>query len=168
MPTPPDGASNHSHKSAESLPETPKTLISFYVAVIVLICASLLVVYHEKVSSSAAPIREAATIVPSSTQHTAIAPQTATQSTNSANDDIINPEPLPESSIAIRNDPAELWRRVQRGSANAEVELARLYLDGQRVTQNCEQARMLLLAASRKRSGAAIDLLSGAYVHRCR
>jgi hypothetical protein len=38
--------------------------------------------------------------------------------------------------VDIRDDPAELWKRVQMGSANAEVELARLYLNGRGVTQN--------------------------------
>jgi TPR repeat protein len=67
----------------------------------------------------------------------------------------------------MAEDPAELWKRVQRGSTDAEIELARLYLDGTRVAQNCEQAHLLLLAAAKKHSGKAGDLLTGVYSQRC-
>jgi hypothetical protein len=43
---------------------------------------------------------------------------------------------------------------------SAEVALAKLYLEGEAVPHNCEQAQMLLLAASRKGSKAADDLLN--------
>jgi hypothetical protein len=48
-------------------------------------------------------------------------------------------------------DPAELWRQVGNESTRAEVALAKLYLDGVVVPQNCLQAQVLLLAASKKR-----------------
>src|SRR6202011_5909819 len=41
-----------------------------------------------------------------------------------------------------------LWLAVEKGSTAAEVELARLYVRGEGVPKNCEQARVLLTAAS--------------------
>jgi len=68
----------------------------------------------------------------------------------------------------ITHDPVELWKEVQHGSTDAEVELAIMYLDGRRVTQNCEQAHLLLLAAAKKQSARSRNLLSGIYAERCR
>jgi hypothetical protein len=65
-------------------------------------------------------------------------------------------------------DLPELWSRVGEGSVDAEVALAKLYLRGERVAHSCEQARVLLVAASRKQSKAAEDLLSGDYAQQCR
>ena len=42
---------------------------------------------------------------------------------------------------------ASLWSRVEAGSTAAEVGLAQLYLEGEGVPRNCEQARILLSAA---------------------
>jgi hypothetical protein len=71
------------------------------------------------------------------------------------------------ASFNPNQNPAELWKDVKGGSARAEVTLARLYLDGNVVPQSCEQTHMLLLAASKKGSKAADNLLTGAYVNRC-
>jgi hypothetical protein len=68
---------------------------------------------------------------------------------------------------AKENDPAELWNAVKRGSVPAEVALANLYLKGEAVPQNCEQAHMLLLAASMKGSKFADDFLKSSYAERC-
>jgi hypothetical protein len=68
---------------------------------------------------------------------------------------------------AIENDPAELWNAVKRGSVPAEVALANLYLKGKAVPQNCEQAHMLLLAASMQGSKFADDFLKSSYAERC-
>jgi hypothetical protein len=68
---------------------------------------------------------------------------------------------------AKEDDPAELWNAVKRGSVPAEVALANLYLKGQAVPQNCEQAHMLLLAASMKGSKFADDFLKSSYAERC-
>lgn len=43
-----------------------------------------------------------------------------------------------------------LWTAVEKGNSNAEVALAELYRLGQGVSQNCDQARVLLTAAARK------------------
>ncbi|MGC1648842.1 MAG: SEL1-like repeat protein [Candidatus Sulfotelmatobacter sp.] len=65
------------------------------------------------------------------------------------------------------NDPVELWKAVRRGSVSAEVTLANLYLEGESVPQSCEQAHMLLSAASMKGSKAADTLLKSGYAERC-
>jgi len=65
-------------------------------------------------------------------------------------------------------DPVELWKAVKRGSVNAEVALANLYLQGEAVPQNCEQAHMLLYAASMKGRKAADSFLQSSYAERCR
>jgi len=67
----------------------------------------------------------------------------------------------------ITQDPVELWKNVQRGSTEAEVELAMMYLNGTRVSQNCEQAHLLLLAAARKQNSRSSNLLSRIYAQRC-
>ena len=69
---------------------------------------------------------------------------------------------------ANENDPVELWKAVKRGSVKAEVALANLYLKGEAVPRNCEQAHMLLYAASMKGSKAADSFLKNSYVERCR
>jgi type II secretory pathway predicted ATPase ExeA len=63
--------------------------------------------------------------------------------------------------LASTDDPALLWAQVKKQNSNAEVELARMYLDGSVVPQNCQQAQVLLRAASRKGNRRAADLLSG-------
>lgn len=55
--------------------------------------------------------------------------------------------------------PEQLWKEVQAGNSQAAVELADLYLKGQGVRQNCQQARVLLLVASAKRDAVAIKKL---------
>jgi len=71
------------------------------------------------------------------------------------------------AKAAKENDPVELWKAVKRGSVRAELALANLYLEGEAVPQNCEQAHMLLLAASMKGSKAADNLLKSSYAERC-
>jgi hypothetical protein len=64
-------------------------------------------------------------------------------------------------------DPIELWSRVRQGDTEAEVTLARLYLRGTALERNCEQAHMLLLAASRKQNKVADGILGGVYRQQC-
>ena len=78
----------------------------------------------------------------------------------------VKPEPE-EISKAKSEDPADLWSRVRKGDAEAEVALAKLYLSGVGVERSCEQAHVLLLAASRKRNKTADGLLTGAYAQQC-
>ncbi|HYL84199.1 MAG TPA: PilZ domain-containing protein [Candidatus Angelobacter sp.] len=50
-----------------------------------------------------------------------------------------------------------LWSEVEAGDSKAEVELAQLYLKGDGVTRNCEQARVLLQAAAKKGNAEALQ-----------
>ncbi len=72
-----------------------------------------------------------------------------------------------EESVPPEDNAAELWKRVRRGDTGAEVSLAKLYLQGTRVSQNCEQAHLLLLAAAKKRHPEADRLLTNDYAQRC-
>ena len=56
-------------------------------------------------------------------------------------------------------NPTQLWTAVQAGNSKAAVELAELYIRGDGVPRNCQQARVLLLVASEKRNTAAIKRL---------
>lgn len=69
--------------------------------------------------------------------------------------------------VAKEDDPVELWKAVKRGRVSAEVALANLYLEGEAVPQSCEQAHMLLYAASMKGSKAADNFLKSSYAKRC-
>jgi hypothetical protein len=69
---------------------------------------------------------------------------------------------------AEEKDPVDLWNAVKRGSAPAEVALANLYIKGEAVSQSCEQAHVLLLAASMKGSKLADNVLKSTYAERCR
>jgi hypothetical protein len=55
--------------------------------------------------------------------------------------------------------PRQLWAAAEGGSSNAAVALAELYIKGEGVPQNCDQARVLLLVASEKRNAEAIKRL---------
>lgn len=57
-------------------------------------------------------------------------------------------------------DRDQLWQRVKQQNSNAEVELARMYLEGTTVPRNCEQAQVLLQAASRRGNTQASELLN--------
>jgi hypothetical protein len=72
-----------------------------------------------------------------------------------------------KTRAAEENDPVHLWDAVKRGSVHAELALANLYLKGEAVSQNCEQAHMLLLAASMKGSKPADHVLKSSYAERC-
>lgn len=56
--------------------------------------------------------------------------------------------------------PQQLWASVQTGNTKSAVALAELYINGEGVPQNCNQARVLLLVASEKRNAAAIKRLA--------
>lgn len=66
--------------------------------------------------------------------------------------------PYPRRDVQRTSDPAKLWEQVRMQSSDAEVELARLYIEGTAVPKNCAQARLLLLAASRSGNERAADL----------
>jgi general secretion pathway protein A len=72
--------------------------------------------------------------------------------------------------VTTAKDINELWRQLEVGkqSTQAEIELAQLYLEGNVVVKNCEQAQVLLLAASKAGSKIAAGLLASDYVKQCR
>lgn len=59
------------------------------------------------------------------------------------------PEPQPTKNPVVTT-PQKLWSSVQAGDTKAAVALADLYLRGDGVPVNCDQARVLLLVASKK------------------
>jgi hypothetical protein len=74
----------------------------------------------------------------------------------------ISPTEEPADGSLVRQSPnsaqdrgaevTRLWSAVASGNASAEVDLARLYLRGDGVPRNCEQAKVLLRAAAKRRS----------------
>lgn len=59
----------------------------------------------------------------------------------------------------ISATPQQLWASVQAGNSKAAVALADLYIRGEGVPVNCDQARVLLLVASEKNNAEAIQKL---------
>jgi TPR repeat protein len=68
------------------------------------------------------------------------------------------PEPQPTKN-AVVTTPQKLWSSVQAGDTKAAVALADLYLRGDGVPVNCDQARVLLLVASKKNDPEATKKL---------
>jgi len=58
----------------------------------------------------------------------------------------------PNSAQDGSAEVTRLWSAVASGSTSAEVDLARLYLSGDGVPRNCEQAKVLLRAAAKRGS----------------
>lgn len=135
---------------------------------VVLLMPLFLVIHNWQLSQSTEPV--AAT-----TDHSTQTPATPVAAPVLANKrpakKVHTPSPVqqPVETVAspTSDSPTELWKSVRSGDSRAEVTLAKLYLDGNSVPQSCEQTHMLLLAASKKGSKAADNLLSGAYVERC-
>lgn len=74
---------------------------------------------------------------------------------------------LARNYLRARNNPgyaavAEklLWSAIEKGSSAAEVELADHYLSGNDLRKNCEQARVLFMAASKSRNAVAVERLA--------
>lgn len=65
-------------------------------------------------------------------------------------------------------DASRLWAEVGEGSSAAEVALAQLYLKGEGVPRNCEQARILLRAAAKSGSREARQQLQKLSTYGCR
>jgi hypothetical protein len=53
-----------------------------------------------------------------------------------------------------------LWSAIKKGSTAAEVELADHYLSGDDLQKNCEQARVLFMAASKSKNAMAAERLA--------
>ncbi len=68
-----------------------------------------------------------------------------------------------------RSDPArQLWSALAAGDSSAEFALAQLYLTGDGVPRNCEQARVLLRAAAKNGSSEALRQLRNLKNSPCR
>jgi hypothetical protein len=135
---------------------------------VVLLVPLFLVIHNWQLSQSTGPV---AATTDHSTQTPATpvaAPVLATKRpAKKVHTPIPAPQPVETVASPTSDSPTELWKSVRSGDSRAEVTLAKLYLDGNSVPQSCEQTHMLLLAASKKGSKAADNLLSGAYVERC-
>jgi TPR repeat protein len=68
------------------------------------------------------------------------------------------PEPQPTKKTVVTT-PQKLWSSVQAGDTKAAVALADLYLRGDGVPVNCDQARVLLLVASKENDADATKKL---------
>jgi TPR repeat protein len=73
----------------------------------------------------------------------------------------------PRAAAGTPTNLAELWNQVRHGNTQAEVALAQLYIDGNRVERNCDQAHLLLAAAVGKGNKQAGQLLTGSYHEHC-
>jgi len=69
------------------------------------------------------------------------------------------PDPEPGRTKKTPATPQQLWSFVQAGNTKAAVALADLYLRGDGVPANCDQARVLLLVASKENNAEAIQKL---------
>jgi TPR repeat protein len=61
-----------------------------------------------------------------------------------------------------------LWKAVGKGNVQAAMTLSDLYLRGDGVAKNCDQARVLLDSAARKGEKAAADRLRNLQSFGCR
>jgi TPR repeat protein len=62
----------------------------------------------------------------------------------------------------------QLWSALGAGDSSAEVPLAQLYLTGDGVPRSCDQARVLLSAASKKGNIEALRQLQQLKKNTCR
>jgi TPR repeat protein len=54
-----------------------------------------------------------------------------------------------------------LWKAVSKQNSRADLLLAELYLRGDGVPKSCDQARLLLVAATKKGAPGAVEQLRG-------
>lgn len=88
-----------------------------------------------------------------------------------ATKEALNRSAAREASSSGQDRSAEatrLWSAVGSGDTSAEVDLARLYLKGEGVPRNCEQARVLLRAAAKDGSAEARQQLKKLRTKGCR
>jgi hypothetical protein len=77
---------------------------------------------------------------------------------NSLAAELPKPPQPPRHASGVRNSATtsqQLWKAVAEGNTTAEIALAQLYLTGNGVPKSCEQARVLLSAASKKGNAEA-------------
>jgi hypothetical protein len=144
---------------------------------------------QSRISSSAPDLPQVPTLPPSRAQSIPDAPQpeplaSSDQVNSSAQNNSETPSPkIPRTkeeadhsaysqapSLALDRsvEVSRLWSAVGAGSSAAEVALARLYLKGEGVPRNCEQARILLRAAAKSGSREARQQLQKLRTDGCR
>jgi len=74
----------------------------------------------------------------------------------------------PMSPIGRSVEATRLWSAVASGDSAAEVDLAQLYMKGEGVPRNCEQAKVLLRAAAKNGNGEARQELKKLQTRGCR
>lgn len=90
---------------------------------------------------------------------------------NSAKSETLARSPVEKPAAAERSAPSpdkaiqpasleDLWAQVRLENSDAEIALARKYIEGTSVPRNCAQAEVLLQAATRRGNPHAIDLLN--------
>ena len=73
-----------------------------------------------------------------------------------------------QADLAQTSDVDQLWQQVKKShGSDAEIKLARMYLEGTAVPRNCAQAQVLLQDATRRRNASAAELLNE-FVTQCR
>ncbi|HEX4425532.1 MAG TPA: hypothetical protein VH079_09035 [Terriglobales bacterium] len=135
---------------------------------VVLLVPLFLVIHNSQLSQSTEPVAAVNKTLPQIKSEEIAPPvRAAKRSAKKVQPPIPSEQPAETAASPAIDNPAELWKSVRSGDSRAEVTLAKLYLDGNSVPQSCEQTHMLLLAASKKGSKAADNLLTGAYLERC-
>jgi TPR repeat protein len=99
-------------------------------------------------TSSLSPTKQPAKAEPLGATPAAIVPASAASKVHSSSGQVQHPK-------KVSTTPQQLWSTVQAGNMKAAVALADLYTRGEGVPLNCEQARILLLVASKKNNAEA-------------
>jgi len=100
--------------------------------------------------------------------------QTAQWAVSSAAPPLVDRQNSPKSIALARARKGrsalarQLWSALDAGDSSAEVPLAQLYLTGDGVPRNCDQARILLSAASKKGNIEALRQLQQLKKNTCR
>jgi hypothetical protein len=100
--------------------------------------------------------------------------QTAQRAVNSADSPLVDRQNSPKSIALARARKGrsalarQLWSALDAGDSSAEVPLAQLYLTGDGVPRSCDQARILLSAASKKGNIEALRQLQELKKNTCR
>jgi hypothetical protein len=100
--------------------------------------------------------------------------QTAQRGVNSADSQLVDRQNSPKSIALARARKGrsalarQLWSALDAGDSSAEVPLAQLYLTGDGVPRSCDQARVLLSAASKKGNIEALRQLQQLKKNACR
>ncbi len=133
--------------------------------------------------SSASPQRGKKTAQPKPTRHQSADAEPASQLVTpaagsspltpetSGGDDYANAQKYLNGAPGAARDSKEaalwLWKAVGKGNLAASLALSELYLRGDGVAKNCDQARLLLDAAARKGSRAAAERLKNLQAFGC-